>query len=220
MPDSRGDGRFLLAGVSAATLLPTLVLGLHAPLWLGLLGAGAAFAGVSLLAAPRRPFDGVDPARIGEGQIAVARAALSEAMPALDRLEAASKEIEDKGMRARTIAVAKIGREVVKDLEEQPRALPSVQRLLTYYLPRAAELAEAYHHMEERRVGADRRTSVADVFAKLEAAFTHFRDQIADQDLRALDIDIRLVDEALQEDIGEAPTKRDGSVTDARRPQP
>jgi hypothetical protein len=203
----RGGGiRFLTAGAVSAALLPALVLIVHAPLWAGIAVAGAAFGGLILVLAPRQPLEDVDIAKIGAGRLAVVRAALNDAMAALDQLDESAARIRDPGIKARVKAIAAAGRGVVADLDKSPENLSSVQRLLTYYTPRAAELARGYAELESRGVGADRRASIADLLEKLQGAFGHYRDQLADQDLRSLDVDIRLIGQALEEDIGPMPT--------------
>jgi len=201
MQNDDRDWRFLAAGGAAATLLPLLVFGFGAPFWAGLIGAGAAYGGLSLLLSPRRPFEDVDPAKLSEGRLRVLRAALEETLPALARLEAL--KVRDRAVRERVAAIAASGRAVVAELEAAPEALASVQRLLTYYIPRAAELGEGYADMEARGVGAERRAAIADLLDKLQHAFAHYRDQLADQELAALDVEIKLVGEALTDDIGE-----------------
>ena len=198
-----GEWRYLAAGAASAALLPTLALGIHAPLWAAVAGAATAFGGLVLVLSPRRPLEDFNPGKIGSGRVAVARAALEEALPALSRLEAAAGRIKDADVRGRVTAIARAGRNVVAELEKTPESLSSVQRLLTYYSPRAAELAEGYVAMEARGVGAERRAAIADLLVKLQDAFAHYRDQLADQELKTLDIDIRLVGQALEEDIGE-----------------
>ncbi|MES1202244.1 MAG: 5-bromo-4-chloroindolyl phosphate hydrolysis family protein [Pseudomonadota bacterium] len=207
MSGANNDWRFLAGGAAGAVLLPTLVFGLGAPLWLAVVGAGAAFGGVTLLMGPRNPLDGFDPAKIGEGRAAVLRAALADVLPALERLDNASARINSAATHARVAAIAKAGRAAVAELEKAPESLSSVQRLLTYYIPQSADLAEGYAEMEARGIGRERRTAIDDLLVKLEAAFAHYRDQLADNELRALDTDIKLVGEAITEDIGAADGK-------------
>ena len=197
------EWRYLAAGAASAALLPALAFGVQAPLWAAVAGAAAAFGGLVLILTPRRPLEGIDVNKVGQGRVAVVRAALEEALPALDRLEQAGSRVRNEVVHGRIAAIAKAGRNVVAELEKSPESLSSVQRLLTYYSPRAAELAEGYAAMEARRIGAERRVKIADLLAKLQDAFDHYRDQLADEDLRGLDVDIRLVGQALEEDIGE-----------------
>jgi len=47
---------------------------------------------------------------------------------------------------------------------------------------------------------------------KIHAAFAHYRDQLADADLRALDVDIKLVGEAIAEDLGSSAASQERKV--------
>jgi hypothetical protein len=203
MAGGSGEWRYLAAGAASAVLMPVLAFGAHAPLWAAGVGAALAFGGVFFVTAPRRPLDDVDVGKIGQGRIAVVRAAIEGAAPALDRLRAAAAKIKDAAAKARVTSIAATGAQIIADLEKAPENLSSVQRLLTYYLPQSADLAEGYQDLEARGLGADRRQAIADLLIKLQGAFAHFRDQQADQDLRTLDVDIRLIGQALDEDIGQ-----------------
>lgn len=203
---AKGQGwRIFSAGAASAALLPTLVFAVHAPLWAAAVGAVTAFGGLVLVLSPKRPFEGVDPKRISAGRLAVVRAAVDDAQPALEQLEQAAGRIRDKAVKGRVTAIAVAGRGVIADLETAPEGLAAVQRLLTYYIPRAGELAQGYAQMEARGVGDERRAGIAELLVKLKDAFDHYRDQQADQELRALDVDMRLVGDALREDLGQTP---------------
>jgi hypothetical protein len=45
----------------------------------------------------------------------------------------------------------------------------------------------------------------------------HFRDQLADQDLKGLDVDIKLIGEAIEEDIGPIPVPTPRETEPSRR---
>jgi hypothetical protein len=212
-----GGGRFLVAGAVAAVLLPTMVVVLHAPLWISVFGAAAAFWGLLLVLGPGRPADDLDVSKFGAGQAAVVRAAFNDAMASLAVLESSGSRIRDSGVRSRLRTIAETGRGILLDLQESPANLSSVQRLLTYYLPRAAELAQGYAELERRGLSPQRRASIADLLVKLQGAFSHFRDQLADQDLRGLDVDIKLVGQAIEEDIGPMPVPTPRETETSRR---
>jgi hypothetical protein len=203
-----GALRVLAAGGVGAALLPTLVLAVHAPFWAAAVATAGAVGGLWMVLAPRRPFEGLDPKRVGAGRMAVVQAVARDALTGLDRLEAAAGRIRDKAVKARVAAIAAAGRGVVSDLEKAPDGLSAVERLLTYYTPRAAELAEGFQQLEARDTDPARRTAIADLLARVQDAFTHYRDQLADQSLKTLDVDMRLVSEALADDIGDASAAR------------
>lgn len=197
--------RYLASGGAGAGVLAALTSAAHLPLWAGLVAGGLTFAGMALTLSPKPRIDDKNLKKIGATRAAVVRAALDEAEDALDRMKAATLRIENRQVKGRLRNIDKAGREVVADLQKAPESLSSVQRLLTYYIPRAAELAVGYAEMERRGSSAQRRLAISDLLVKLEDAFVHYRDQLAEETLRELDVDIRLVGQALQEDVGNAP---------------
>lgn len=204
MAKSQGGAlRYLAAGGAGAALLPTLVMAAHAPLWAAAIATAGAVGGIWLVLAPRRPFEGIDPRAVGAGRMAVVQAVAKDALAGLDRLDAAAGRIRDRAVKGRVTAIAAAGRGVVSDLERAPEGLSAVERLLTYYTPRAAELAEGFQQLEARNADPARRTAIADLLARVQDAFIHYRDQLADQSLKTLDVDMRLVSEALADDLGD-----------------
>lgn len=201
-------GRYLVAAVAAIVALPVFVLGFGAPVWLGLLTAAAIFAVLALFAAVRTPMINANRQAAGlakptaKGAPAV-RAAFSDALPALARLEGVIESTPKNQLRDRLERIAETGRTIIGEVEADPGRLSAVSRLLTYYLPRTADLAEAYAQLRERGVEApERRAAMDDVLVKLEDAFVHYADRLVDDDMKGVDVDIRLLNEALREDLG------------------
>ena len=78
-----------------------------------------------------------------------------------------------------------------------------MRRFLTYYLPRAAEVADGFATLEGNRVpNAARLGEVGSVIVKLEEAFVHYADSLTDAELGTLDTDLRLIRASLKEDLG------------------
>lgn len=204
-PETRGLGvRYLLALLAAGVVLPVLVLALAQPLWVGILAAAIVFVGLALFAAVQRPSGApVRAQRLAQGQRAVLDAVMADARPALDTLMQVIADTPKNAVRDRLEAIAVIASDVVAAVEAEPERLGAVQRLLTYYLPRTAELATAYADLRARRApDSERLAAIQDVLAKMEAAFAHFAGKLADDDLRSLDADLKLIDAALKEDLG------------------
>lgn len=196
--------RYLLAAAAAILAMPILVLGLNAPVWAGLIAAAAIFFALALYAAvqPERPkAAGLNAMPRGEHR--AARAALADARPALGRLDAVVDQLPKSQARERLQRLAAAARQVLEEVAEEPRKLAPAQRLLTYYLPRAAEFAEA--HLELRQKGLDdtaRAVAVEEVLQKLEQAFARFTEELVDFDMASLDAELRLVRAALKDDLG------------------
>jgi hypothetical protein len=201
-------GRYVLAAAAAVIALPVFVLGFQAPVWLGLGAAVAIFAVLALFAAVRTPMINAKRQAAGlarpdaKGGPAV-RAAFADALPALSRLERAIETTPKNQLRDRLERISETGRKIIIEVEEDPARVSAVSRLLTYYLPRTADLADAYVQLRERGVEAPARRAAMDaVLVKLEDAFLHYADRLVDDDMKGVDVDIRLLNEALKEDLG------------------
>ncbi|TIV58266.1 MAG: 5-bromo-4-chloroindolyl phosphate hydrolase, partial [Mesorhizobium sp.] len=97
---------------------------------------------------------------------------------------AAAGSIADKDMKAKVKNLSDIAADVISKVEAKPASAPSVRRFLTYYLPQAAEVAEGYATLADRRAPSKERLSkVGAVIAKLQDAFVHYADSLADSEL-------------------------------------
>jgi hypothetical protein len=201
-PDTTGlASRYLIALGAAALVMPALVLGAGAPVWAGFVAAVIVFLVLGLFAATSRPTRAkVRPPQ--KGRRAVWEAVMADARPALDRVEAVIDALPRNAVRDRLDRIAEISQRVLKEVEAEPARLASAQRLFTYYLPRTAEIAEGYAELRRRGAGAPARlAAIEDVLAKTEAAAIRFANQVVDDDMRTLDAEIRLVEDALREDL-------------------
>jgi 5-bromo-4-chloroindolyl phosphate hydrolysis protein len=202
-------GRYVIAALAAVVALPVFVLAFQAPVWLALLTSAAIFAVLGLFAAVRTPLinaertaKGINPPMPGKGGPAM-KAAFGEALPALARIEKVIDETPKNQLRDRLERISETGRKIILEVEEDPARLGAVTRLLTYYLPRTADLSEAYAELRAREIDApERRAAMEDVAEKLEHAFVHYAERLVDNDMRGVDMDIKLLNEALREDLG------------------
>jgi 5-bromo-4-chloroindolyl phosphate hydrolysis protein len=129
------------------------------------------------------------------------RSALQEALPALARLDETAPQIEAFSVRLEADSIIATGRRVVDDVRRAPEKLPAVQRLLIYYLPRAADLLGAYRVLEAAGAEPERRADIEALIPRLGEAFRRYAERLDEDDLRLLDLEIRLVDESLKEDL-------------------
>lgn len=193
--------RLLAGGALAALILPLAVLLLGAPAWAGLLAAALVFVVVAIGGrrfAPQRRL--ALPPPVAASALA---AVMAEAGPALDRLEEAAPQLRRPAVRERAMRIALTARAVLEEVEREPAKLPIVQRLLTYYLPGAAEIADGYARLEaEGLVRQERVAALEEVLVKLEDAFARFAQRLVDEELKALELEIQMVEQALREDLG------------------
>ncbi|MCA3694368.1 hypothetical protein [Aquidulcibacter sp.] len=127
------------------------------------------------------------------------QAVIEDAKPALVRLEAAASVAEGElGARLRNM-VARV-KEVEMGLRQDPSKLSDVQRLFTYYLPATADLLSARGAVAG---GADpaRLAEIDTMIGKLDLAYTDFASRLRGHDARSLEIDLRLLDQSLDDEF-------------------
>jgi len=204
MPSPFGnDVNWIIAGAASAAVVLGLSLGLGVPFVIAVGIGVATFAGLVFLLAPRQLFEGIDEKAAGKGQIAYARDLLTEATPPRQHLEATADAIEDPEVRLRARHLAEISADIFNRVEANPASAPTVRRFLSYYLPRAAEIVEGYRGIEQKRMPEpERLTEINAVIVKLEDAFVHYADGLVDAELGTLDVDLKLIQASLKEDLG------------------
>jgi hypothetical protein len=200
------DRNWIAAGVVAGIAIPILALVVGLPFAIAA-GAGViVFAGLVLLLAPRRLFEGIDVSKIARGRLDLARKVLTDATPLVERLEASGGRIGTPGTAGRVKRLAETARAIIAGVEADPNRLVSVQRFLTYYLPQAVELAENYAVLERKRSPDPARKAEAEaLIGKLDEAFSHYADTLLESDLADLDVQLRLLQSSLKEDLGQRP---------------
>jgi 5-bromo-4-chloroindolyl phosphate hydrolysis protein len=194
---------WIAGGAAAAILLPLLVIGAGMPIWAACLISVAAGGGLSVSLSPRKPFERLDRSGAARGKIAFARDLLSDAEPLAVRLEVAVSSIGTPKVAEHISHMARMSREIFTGVEDDPLRVDRVRRFLTYYLPRAADLAEAYALLEKGGTrDASRIAATSELIERLDTAFTHYATNLQHADLGNLDIELKLLRSALDEDLG------------------
>jgi 5-bromo-4-chloroindolyl phosphate hydrolysis protein len=203
---------WLAGGAAGAVLVPLLALGVGVPFLVACAAGTLAGGGLILLLAPGTRFKALEASGIARGKIEFARELLTEADPYVERLEAASKAIRAKTVAERVRHLAGVARSIVAGIEKDPLRIDRVRRFLTYYLPRAAEMAEAYRALEGSP-GADaaRLGATGEIIDRLSGAFTEYAGNLRDVELDKLDIELKLLKRSLDDDLG-ASTVPDGAA--------
>ena len=205
MPAAPSGLNWIAGGSAAAILLPVLAIGVGMPFWIA--GAVSLLAGGGIVAmmGPRRLFAQLDASGAARGKIEFARELLTEAEPFVARMEEAATAIRAQKVAARVQHLVKIARDIFAAIERDPLRIDRVRRFLTYYLPRAAEIAEAFCALERSAApDAERLKATGELIDRLDTAFTRYAANLQDADLDKLDIELKLLKSSLDEDIGPA----------------
>jgi 5-bromo-4-chloroindolyl phosphate hydrolysis protein len=165
--------------------------------------------GLVLLLAPATRFKALEASGVAKRKIEFARELLTEADPFVERLETAAEGIRAKTVTARVRHLASVARGIFEAIEQDPLRIDRVRRFLTYYLARAAEMAEAYQSLERSPRGETARlTATREIIDRLDEAFTEYAANLHLAELDKLDLELKLLKRSLDEDLG-SPTSLD-----------
>lgn len=194
---------WIVGGAAAAVMLPLLAIALDMPFWIAGVISATAGGGLVVMLSPRKLFEGLDASGAARGKIEFARELLTDAEPLAVRLEVAVSSIGTPKVTERVRHLARVSREIFAGIEEDPLRVDRVRRFLTYYLPRAADLVEAYALLEKAASrDTARMSATSDLIDRLDVAFTHYAANLQEADLGNLDIELKLLKSSLDEDLG------------------
>lgn len=89
---------------------------------------------------------------------------------------------------------------IEQDLLREPHKLSEVQRIFTYYIPATQDLLFARAKAVNAN-DASKLTEIDNMMARLAQAFEDFARKMHGEDARSIDIDIKLLEQSLQEDL-------------------
>lgn len=202
---------WIAGGLVAAVLLPVLSLGVGIPFWIALVISATAGGGVLALLEPGRLFPRLEASGAARAKIEFARELLVEAAPQADRIEAAARSIRAGRVADQTKHLAAVARDIFAGIEKDPLRVDRVRRFLTYYLPQAADIAEAYGTLERSPTpDAARIAATGELIDRLDSAFTRYAANVQDAALDNLDIELKLLRSSLDQDLGPAASASKG----------
>jgi hypothetical protein len=198
----------LVAGVAGALALPLLAFRAHLPLWLAAVFALAVFYGLKLILEPRaepdRPLR-IDAEKLEGDRLKTAQSLIGEGQAALDRLRHAGRGVRDVEMRAELKRLVGSADHVLGQVRADPSRAMTVRRMLTFYLPNAASVAEGWRALEAGRAlpAPERAAQTRETVRALNEAFDRFADDLAQPQLQTLDLDLKVLKDALKADLDE-----------------
>jgi 5-bromo-4-chloroindolyl phosphate hydrolysis protein len=201
--DIRGDGRYVIAGLIAAAVLPAAVFLAAIPYFVAVPISAVLFGAVVYLLAPRRPLEGIDAASVGRGQIEAAQNALEEADRDLDVILAAAKKIRTRDIADALNQLTVTARRLLHRVEQEPGKLSEVRRLVAVYLPRTREIATSFADIESRgRLEQPRIDRLRGALKKIDETFQHFGDRMVEGEARELDVELNLLEDSIKQELG------------------
>lgn len=190
----------LIGGLTGAAAFPLTVFALNFPLWLGAVVSGGLFLGAWMLLSPSS--SGLESGALLEAREETARGLVSDGAAALARLKQTAAAIRDQAMRAQVESLAKTGAQVLTEISNNPDRAMAVRRLLTFYLPNAASLAEGWQTLEKHASPSPERVEqTRETMKALNDAFAKFAEQADQPELDALDLNLKVTNDALKSDL-------------------
>jgi hypothetical protein len=90
---------------------------------------------------------------------------------------------------------------IERDLLRAPHKLSQVQRIFTYYIPSTQDLLIARGKAQANN-DATKLAEIDTMFSRLALAYQDFAQKMHGEDARSVDIDIKLLDQSLAQDLG------------------
>jgi 5-bromo-4-chloroindolyl phosphate hydrolysis protein len=200
MATSRGTA-ILLSASAAAAVLPGVEFLLHLPIWMGGGLSAATLAGLYLVLRSGAPAS-LDEDALSDARAQTGRGLIPDAAAALDRMKKAQAQIRDAAVRGQVGDLVRTGQKVLGDVRADPSRAMAVRRLLTFYLPNAASIAEGWVALENKaQPSPERMTQTGQTLRALNDAFAKFSDDLVEPQMQTLDVDLKVVNDALKSDL-------------------
>src|SRR5690606_30992621 len=134
--------------------------------------------------------DGVD--------VGAVRRQLEQAYGRLRRIDSAARSLASPEVRDRRGRVTRIGRDVLGELEHDPRDAVRARRFLNLYLESAEQIALEYARTSGRLREPQVEQRFGRLLAEMERTFTEQHRRLTERDLRSLDADMEVLDARLK----------------------
>jgi hypothetical protein len=201
-----GSAADIWAGLAGGVFAPVASFGFGLPLWVSLPGAVLIFFGARLAFAPRGLFEGFDGQALDAASLDFAREVITAAQADLARLRAATLAIREPSARGHLDHLHTLAARVIGEVEQKPKRVSSVQRLLTYYLPAAVRLGEGYRVLETaNRPDQARLTATGSMITQLDTVFARHADRLSAPEIDGLDVELKLLTDAIRAEERSSP---------------
>lgn len=201
-----GSSTDLWAGLAGGVFAPVASFGFGLPLWVSVPGAVLVFVGARLAFAPRGLFENFDGKALDAAGLELAREVITGAQADLARLRAATNALREPSARSHLEHLRTVAARVLGEVEQKPKRLSSVQRLLTYYLPAAVRLGEGYRVLEAaNRPDQARLEATGAMIAQLDTVFARHADRLSAPEVDGLDVELKLLTDAIRAEERSSP---------------
>lgn len=135
--------------------------------------------------------DGID--------IAHVRRQLEQAHGRIRRIESAARSLAGAEFRDRLLRVSRIGRDVLAEIERDPRDALRARRFLNLYLESAEGIALDYARTTARRTDPHVDERFRRLLAEMERTFSEQHRLLTERDLLSLDVEMEVLDTRLKQ---------------------
>lgn len=141
----------------------------------------------------------LNPQGLPDARAELIRRVLVEAEADLARLDKAARGASDPEAGLVLDRLAGLGRRIVQGIAQKPARFNAAQRLLTHHLDRAAYLGDLIS--AQPAPDRDKLVDIMRVLGRMEILFLQVEAEVAGVQGRDLDLELKVIDQALDEDI-------------------
>ena len=127
------------------------------------------------------------------------RRQLEQAHGRIRRIESAARALSVPEFRERLAGVTRIGRDVLAEIEHDPRDAVRARRFLNLYLQSAEQIALEYARTNGRRREPQIEERFRRLLGEMERTFTEQHRRLTERDLLSLDVDMEVLDARLKQ---------------------
>jgi 5-bromo-4-chloroindolyl phosphate hydrolysis protein len=170
-------------------------------IWSALADALSSIGGPARAKQVRIETPSLDASGLADARAELVRKVLDDATADLRRLDGAAGKLTDAETRTIAQRLVAAGGRLAQAVAAAPDKFAVAQRAFTYHLPKAVYLAETLATLEAAGADEKRRANARHVLARMENLFEKTALDLANVDAREMDVELRLINQALDEDL-------------------